>query len=175
MKQHYIKTIFLCLSLLAGTNASAQTCIDGIYYNLNPRLGATVTYRNYSGGSYSGTVIIPDTITYNGKTYKVSTIGTRAFYNCHDLNSVTIGNKVTRLDESAFCGCSGLESINIPNSVTKIGNHAFHECSGLTSVTIGNSVTSIGQTAFADCNSLTSITIPNSVTSIGSSAFANCI
>ncbi len=92
------------------------------------------------------------TITYQGKTYSVTSIGDEAF---HD--------------------CSGLTSVTIPNSVTSIGDYAFKNCSSLTSVTIPNSVTSLGTGAFRDCSSLTSITIPESVTSIGLGAtFQNC-
>ena len=104
----------------------------------------------------------------------VTSIGQYAFRNCSGLTSVTIGNSVTSIGQDAFSGCSGLTSITIPNSVTSIGSSAFYRCSGLTSVTIGNSVTSIGQDAFSGCSGLTSVTIPNSVTSIEWNAFSGC-
>ena len=136
-----------------------------------------VTYQyQWSSDSYSHltTAVIPETVTYDGITYSVTSIGDDAFYRCDGLTSVTIGNSVTSIGDWAFYDCSGLTSVTIGNSVTSIGEYAFYGCSGLTSVTIGNSVTSIGFRAFSVCSGLTSITIPNSVTSIGGFAFETC-
>ncbi len=119
-------------------------------------------------------VNLSPTITYQGTTYRVTSIGNGAFQECKSLTSVTIPNSVTSIGWATFVGCSSLTSITIPNSVTSIGRGAFRYCSSLTSVTIPNSVTSIGNAAFLGCESLTSVTIPNSVTSIGWYAFVGC-
>ena len=58
--------------------------VDGIYYNLSGT-EAEVTYRTTSYNSYSGNVIIPSSITYNGTTYSVTSIGSNAFYKCNYL------------------------------------------------------------------------------------------
>ena len=148
-----------------------------LYYYVTS--GSTIKVTYYSSISdfnnyVNGDVVIPSTVTYNGTTYSVTSIGKSAFSGCSSLTSVTIPNSVTSIGISAFSDCSGLTSITIPNSVTSIGQSAFSDCSGLTSITIPNSVTSIGQSAFSDCSSLTSVTIPNSVTSIGKMAFVGC-
>ena len=149
---------------------------DGIYYNITSSKNKTVkvSYKNTNYNSYSGEVVIPSEVTYNGEKYTVISIGDHAFYGCSGLTSVTIPNSVTSIGSYAFCNCSGLTSVTIPNSVTSIGYDAFCNCSGLTSVTIPNSVTSIGYDAFCNCSGLTSVTIPNSVTSIGNRAFWSC-
>ena len=149
-----------------------------IYYNyINDGAELAVTYRGSSAAyysyEYSGNVVIPEEVTYENRTLKVTSIGDQAFYYCKGLTSVTIGNSVTSIGGAAFAHCTGLTSVTIGNSVTSIGESAFSGCSGLTSVTIGNSVTSIGDWAFA-CSGLTSVTIGNSVTSIGDWAFAHC-
>ena len=154
--------------------------VDGIYYNITSVEDMTVevtyggTSSNFYSNEYSGTVTIPESVTYNEKSYSVTSIGYEAFYDCSGLTSITIPNSVTSIGDEAFYVCSGLTSITIPNSVTSIGNGAFYDCDGLTSITIPNSVTSIGEVAFSCCTSLTSITIPNSVTSIGDNAFSSC-
>ena len=164
MKKIYLTLLLALLSTL-GAHAS-DAYIDGIYYELDANTNeATVTSNDYY--NYSGSITIPSTVTYNSKTYRVTTIGSNAFEWCTGLTSVTIPNSVTTIGFYAFCGCSGLTSITIPNSVTDIGFYAFALCSGLTSIAIPNSVEAIGELAFEHCTGLTSITIPNSVTTIG--------
>ena len=153
--------------------------VDGIYYNIltdkTNEVEVTCQHKWSSDNySYLTTALIPETVTYNGTTYSVTSIGYRTFASCSGLTSITIPNSVTSIGGSAFSGCSGLTSVIIPNSVTSIGDNAFYYCSGLTSVTIPNSVTSIGSSAFYYCSGLTSVTIPNSVTSIGNYAFSDC-
>ena len=163
------KIVCILFVLLSFTTAHAYDAyIDGIYYNLNGKdRTAEVTYKTYANPSYSGSVSIPENITYDGVIYTVTSIGVDAFFGCSGLTSVTIGNSVTSIGGYTFYGCKGLTSVTIPNSVTSIGGYTFYGCNGLTSVTIPNSVTSIGEYAFFSCKGLTSITIPNSVTSIG--------
>ena len=176
-----MKHLFTSLLLLCATAVAAHDFeTGGIYYNILSETDKTVevTYkgRYYSSypDEYTGNVVIPESVTYNGTIYSVTSIGYGAFGGCTGLTSITIPNSITSIGEKAFYGCSSFTSIEIPNSVTSIGNYAFGGCTGLTSVTIGNSVTSIGNSAFAYCTGLTSVTIPNSVTSIGDEAFWGC-
>ena len=127
MKKLIVFLFSLILNVVFSTSALAyDVVIDGICYNLNSEdKTAEVTYGEEN---YSGEVVIPSSITVEGKEYTVASIGS-----------------------SAFAWCSDLTSVTIPNSVTSIGESAFRECSSLTSVTIGNSVTSIGYEAFYFC------------------------
>ena len=185
MEKRLTFLLFALLTVLmsmVGTKAFAyDAIIDDIYYNFS---GSTASVTYYSSGNsyqdnqnayaYTGSVVIPETVDYNGKTYSVTSIGDDAFFNCSGLTSVTIPNSVKNIGDYAFFNCSSLTSVTIPNSVTSIGWAAFRYCSGLTSITIPNSVTSIGGSAFSGCSGLTAVTIPNSVTSIGDGAFDGC-
>ncbi|MCR4852305.1 MAG: leucine-rich repeat domain-containing protein [Prevotella sp.] len=166
-----MRKLLLFLALLPMM-ASAYVEINGISYILDSsKMEATVTIQ-YNG--YSGDIVIPSSITYDGTPYSVTSIGKNAFYICSGLTSVTIPNSVTSIGEAAFRFCSGLTSVTIPNSVTSIGKGAFEGCSGLTAITIPNSVTSIGDAAFDGCSGLTSVTIPDGMTSISNYAFKGC-
>ena len=154
-------------------------CTDGIYANSNTIIIDSVKYRlndDYTAEviSYSGTpenIAILESVTYEGLTFKVTSIGSSAFSNCTILTSITIPDSVTTIGNNAFSGCSSLTSVTIPNSVESIGDNAFQNCSSLTSATIGNNVTSIGSSAFFGCSKLKKIEISDSVTYIGSKAF----
>lgn len=104
----------------------------------------------------------------------VTSIGDRAFYNCHELKSVVIPSSVTSIGMFAFWYCSALTSVTIPERVTSIGASAFYGCSALTSVSIPTSITNIEERTFWGCRGLKSLVIPESVTSIGISAFYGC-
>ena len=183
----------LIFAVLCGDSAMAYdfsaVCESGqtLYYNITSDVEpytVEVTYSSEFNGRYYydyyvhpkpfGDLVISEIVTYNSRTYSVTSIGYSAFNGCSGLTSVTIPNSVTSIGDRAFSGCSGLTSVTIPSSVTSIKYRAFYSCSGLTSVTIPNSVTNIGGEAFYGCSGLTSVTITNSVTSIGGSAFYNC-
>ena len=177
MKQ-LIKTTLLLLALLLPALAMAHDFeVDGIYYKINGN-EATVTFRGYNCSSfyneYSGPVVIPAAVTYNGTTYPVTSIGDAAFYTCTGLTNIDIPNSVTSIGSNAFNTCTGLTNIDIPNSVTSIGSDAFYTCTGLMSVKMPNCITSIVGSTFSNCRKLKSITIPYPVTSIGGSAFYYC-
>lgn len=171
-----VRILVLLVFLLIQIYSIAETTwIDSkLKFTVISEENATVSVTK-STDTISGEIVIPDTVTKNGKSYSVTAIANQAFYYCVNLTSVTISNSVVSIGDYAFGGCGDLASITIPDSVTSIGCNAFGGCCGLTDVTIGNSVTSIGDDAFAYCESLTSITIPSSVTSIGNDVFYNCI
>ncbi len=60
---------------------------------------------------YSGDVVIPSTITYNGISYDVTSISRSAFLNCSDVTSVTIPSTIKKIDDNAFADCLNLTSI----------------------------------------------------------------
>ena len=168
------KVLFVLAILIANCiSASAiEFTVNGVRYSVNSD-NTTITVAGYPNKP-TGDLTIPESVTFRGLSFSVTSIGDGAFYECTGLTSVTIPNSVTLIGDGAFSGCSGLTSVTIGNSVTEIGNGAFSGCSGLTSVTIPNSVTSIGDWAFSRCSGLTSVTIPNSVTEIGGKAFCDC-
>ncbi len=120
------------------------------------------------------TVTIPDTISVDGVTYKVTSIGSKAFYKCTSLKSVVIPSKVEKIGSKAFYGCTKLTTVTIGSGVTTIGDSAFYGCTKLSKVTMGKKVKTIGSNAFYKCKSLKSIVLPSKVEKIGSKAFYGC-
>ena len=163
MKHNYLKHLFTALLLLCTTVVTAHDFeVDGIFYNITDATNKTVevTYKgNLTVGSYTGSVVIPESVTYFGMTYSVTSIGYQAFWGCTGLTSVEIPNSVTTIAYAAFYGCTGLTCIEIPNNLANIEIGAFCGCSGLTGIVIPGSVTDIGNLAFSGCSGLVSISV----------------
>lgn len=140
---------------------------DGVYkgifyYTLDDFYDATLI-SNPCGEMYYGDVYIPDSINYNGETYRVTNIGDCAFHLCAALTSVTIGNSVMSIGAGAFSYCPYLTSVELPSSIRSIGSKAFNMCKRLTSVmftAISPDVMEISSNAFDGCSQLTSIYVP---------------
>ena len=148
-----------------------EQIINGIKYRLDED---NLTAEVMENEGYEGDIIIPETVVFNERTYRVTSIGEGAFYQCESLKSIIIPDSVTSIGDGAFCDCESLTYITIPDSITSIGDCALKECSSLTTITIPNGITSIGEGTFSYCKSLKSITIPNGITSIGEGTFCGC-
>lgn len=124
-----MKNLKLVLSLLMllplfSNNAYAATFIDGMYFDLYASdHTATIVNASYNFGGYTGDVVIPNTIVYEGETYTVTTIGDKCFYLCKDITSITIPASVTKFktnEELTFYGCTGIKRVVIEDSDTPI-------------------------------------------------------
>ena len=150
MKKFYLLSMLMLLPLMA----SGYTQIDNLYYDLNADSKTAVVAFSSNNRSLSGDIVIPETVTYKGVIYTVTSIGDSAFDNCYDLVSVTLPNSLTSIGKGAFWNCSGLTSIKIPEGITSIKDKTFYGCSNLTTVILPSTITSIGHWAFADCPAL---------------------
>ena len=172
------KLFALTLALVASVSSFAYDempdfQVDGLYYNFLEEDNVEVTHpyipvvpvENVASNTkkkshaisaddyYNLTnLVIPSTVTYEGKVYNVTRIGFDAFNQCDKLTFV-----------------------DIPSSVKTIGVGAFNFCSSLTSITLKEGLEHIEWNAFEDCRSLENITFPNSLKTIGNYAFSNTL
>ena len=131
---------------------------NDLYYRINGNntvITGSNTVEVYGAvDGFSGSLSIPSSVPFGGKTYQVTAIG-----------------------DEAFMGCRGLTSVTIPTSVVSIGQYAFSHCSGLTSIALGNSVSSIGRGLFFGCSNLTTVDLSevntSNVTDMGN-MFCGC-
>ena len=166
------KLPIILLLLFFSFNASAYDFkVDNIYYNvlsLEKMIVETTGMLN----NYSGDVVIPETVEYKGRTFKVVAIGDATFNRCADLNSVTIPSSITIIKD-AFEGCS-LEEIIMPNSVEEIAPGLFMDCTKLKYIKWSENIKEIPRYACMGCSSLKNVTIPSNIMSVDESAFYKC-
>lgn len=164
----------LCLLLLCCVQLFAHDfMVDGIYYNIIDTDVVAVTHKSDGVNSYSGTVIIPESVNYEGRTYQVTTIGDEAFYASKCLKAVSMFDGITIIGNHAFWGCDSLETIKFSDALVSIGGAAFVGCKQLQEVDLPTSLKIIGDEAFYGCESLTSVLV-QSADSIGHHAFCAC-
>lgn len=197
------KILILIVTLFFNVSIWAYDIeVDGICYNFLQDNEVEVTTKGPRAGVYySGEIVIPSTITYDGKNYNVTSIGERAFWSSKEnssLTSVTIPEGVISIGDLAFHNCTALTSITIPNSIKRIGTSVFEstpwyanlpdgviyfgkilysykgEMPENTSIIVKDGIEIINASAFAECSNLIAITFPNSIDSIGEEAFRWC-
>lgn len=191
-------TLFLALVASVGTmfawDYPEAVQIGGIWYYIGDF--ACVTAPKGTNPKYSGDIVIPPTVGYQGNSYKVTQIEWYAFAGCSEMTSITLPSTLTSIGQEAFQDCTGLTSITIPVAVDYVGQYPFSGCTNLKSVTwnakkceegwYGYFGSNVETFIIGDgvevlppglCNSLfkvTSITLPNSVKKIGACAFQGC-
>lgn len=124
-------------------------------------------------------LVIPETVTYDDKEYKVVGIQDHAFdwanHRSLALETADLGGLPLEIGEYAFRGQKSLTTVVGMDNITAIGNYMFTACSALTSVADLSKVTSVGIQAFMNCSSLTALEGLNfsALTSIRQEAFNN--
>lgn len=200
-----MKKSFITLILLAGFAMQALAYdfeVDGLYYKIKPYTETPEAYVVHCAqpgwNCYSGDVVIPETVTYEGVTYAVTEIASFAFRDCVDLTSVTFPATMQYIHELAFMGCTSLYDIHIPSTVTRVNARAFENtgwynlqpdgwllyldgwCLGfkekmpLVDLIIDEGTLKVADAAFWEYETLVSVTLPNSLVSLGTHVFAYC-
>ena len=179
----------MALCAISGVHAqSGYFNSNGFFFNIpdyfdgNTKNVAVVVAAGNSN-SYQGTVTIPSTVDYNGRTYKVGAIHDMAFKGCKNMTSIIIPESVTDIANGAFYGCDNLTSIVINqdnpvydsrdncNAVIKTGTNTL--IAGCKKTSFPSSVKNIGDCAFYGSN-IASVIIPSTIDSIGKWAFLDC-
>lgn len=191
------RLILLCLLLIpVAVFAEENTLINGIYFKLIKKAKtAEVSYKSSTDHSYytsyendySGDIVIPSQVEYDGVTYDVETIGEYAFYNC-SINSITIPSSIKKMNQFSFWRQDDLKAVyiedleawcNIDIATTtdnplSYAHHLYLNGEEITDLIIPVGVKKIKYNSFYGGSSFTSLTIPETVEVIDGYSFAQC-
>lgn len=127
MKRSKLTKLLIALASMVCIKVSAYDITsNGIFYNINWN-DETLTCE-VAQSSYSGEIVIPETIDYNGRPIKIIAIGDNAFKDCQGLFSITLPNTLETIGENAFSGCINLKEISFPQSLVLVKAGAFSGC-----------------------------------------------
>ena len=166
--------LLIVLICIVSTKTNAYDFeVNGIYYNIVSLedLTCEVTRNNYA--LYSGDIIVPDKVLYNGKEITVVRIGKEAFSGGNQVTSVKLPNTIKEIGRFAF-RYTKISMIDIPNSVKTIEAGAFQDCINLKSFKMGNGIEVIGSNVFSNCINISSITFNNIISNISEEMFSGC-
>ena len=147
-----------------------KTKIGNLYYGLNEDDKIAVVVS--SPETYTGEVVIPETLSYEGATFTITSVAANAFKGCSGITSVAILGIDTQISEGAFNGCNQITSLSL--NTKNIGVWFTDSKGTIGELTIGNTVETIEDGAFYDFTALQAVVIPANVTTIGNSAFYGC-
>ena len=125
--------------------------VDKLNYKILSSNTVELTYVKMQ--TYKGHVRIPSTVTYQGKTYRVVTIGKKVFNDQRELTSVEIPSSVVKIEEDAFYN-TGITQVTVPADNVRIDKFAFRSCRKLVTATVRGRTPSCSFDAFYGCSSM---------------------
>ena len=170
MKRTIIFSVLaLALMMFCQSAFAYDYYVNGIYYRKVtqqvPGGGCGETYlivvNNDYSNTYSGDIVIPESETINGETYRVRYIGSEAFYACMNLTSVTLPNTIVNIGYHSFAECPLIEVIDLPAGMVQINSNAFSLCPRLEYIFIHDTEPFfLWDDAFASINDHVHIVVP---------------
>lgn len=148
-------------------NVRAETVINSVF-----KYEITDGFAEITGAvdkENIGNLVIPAVI----DGYKVKRIGDYAF-SSNDIKNLTIENGITEIGSYAFSDCKNLESVVLSDDVEVIGSNAFAYCDKLREFKCPSSLKRIETSAFTNCISLSQIEFNEGLEEISSGAISKC-
>lgn len=150
------RTALFSMAVLCSVVANAQFDYEGITYKVS---GTTAIIQKPSAaiGTYSGDIVIPEKVPYNGKDYTVVSAVATAFKGNEAITSIQLPNTVNKFIKGQFSKCTNLKKANIPTAITAFPGNVFEYCSSLEEITIPDNITVINGSQFNGCTGLKKI------------------
>ena len=145
MKRFLLSTVIALMALCASAAIGDTFSVGKLNYQVTSN-GTTEDYPQVTvtGLSAEGKAIsslnlqIQSTVLYNGTRYRVTEIGSYAFYAQKNLVTLWVRWGIRRIKNNAFQSCTNLTQARLASSVDYIESLAFNNCSSLKYVFCAN-------------------------------------
>ena len=156
--------------LLAGiTTANADVIVyEGLTYNTLTDSTAEVAPNNKA----AGTLTVPSHISRGDRQWRVTSIGSFAFYGNSELTDISLPPTIENISTSAFAYCTAMERITLPDSLKTLGGQVFSNCTALKEVVWNEATETVEGNLFTDCTALETISWPQSLSMIPYNCFS---
>ena len=153
----------VCCVATATAVQAASITVDGINYTTKSDGTATIAKYTIIKATadtpadtlfYSGDIVIPEKISYEGTEYTVVGTAANSFLDCRDLTSLQLPATCVTIGRNCFKGCTSLLASPIPLTATNIGTGVFNGCTRLEEVTIVPGWSKPVSEEFANCPNL---------------------
>ena len=133
------------------------TTVNGINYEI---IEGTNTAQVIGCTPETTDIAIESTVSIGGQEYSVVSIKGGAFNSNSTITSVSkIPETIAEIPSGCFYQCSNLQEITIPANITSIGSQAFAYCHKITNIVIPKTVTNISSRAFSNMYGVTSLDV----------------
>lgn len=139
------RQILSIIALFVALSGSAQSFTEGEFQY---EALADGTLKVTACSLTESIVIIPSTVTHDGKVYTVTVIGSRVFADKHQLAAISLPSTITDIEASAFENCNATFIKMSPN-VRNIGPSAFAGCKAMGHIDLPQSLQILSENAMS--------------------------
>ena len=174
---HWLRRLILAIVCISAATAlqAASITYDGINYTTKSDGTATIAKYTIVKATattpadtlwYTGDIVIPEKVTYEGTEYTVVATAANAFVDCRNLTSLTLPATCVTIARNSFKGCSALKYSPLPATVTSVGSGVFNGCTSLEEVVIYPGWNKPISEEFANCPNLKRLIISDGTTPV---------
>lgn len=147
-------------------------CVNNIYYRAMSDSTLRVVKPDTTVAGLD--LVIPESVTFEGHTYAVTSVDSLAYSQCQDMIALTLPKSIDSIEYRAFSHCYNISNVYIPDNVSYIAQDAFRRCENLKAVRLPSGINCLEQGVFSLCHGLEEIEVPVNVKVLKQDVFGEC-
>lgn len=143
-----------------------------------------VTYMPIEGASnrtnlkeankaYTGDIVVPDAVTYQDISFKVTAVNDSAFFEAAGITSLSLPDAINAIGKNVCYDCTGMTAIKFPSNLKSLGDYAL-AYTKIQEAVLPEGFETVGVRAFMSCSALKSVSLPSTLKAISDYGFYGC-